>query len=60
MNILYSVYVKYKVWFIIDKPSEKNNYKLFINDDGAEIHTEWEIKNLRRYLEDISDDQISY
>ena len=22
--------------------------------------TEWEIKNLRRYLDDISDDQISY
>ncbi len=25
--------------------SEKINYKLFINDDGAEIHTEWEIKS---------------
>ncbi len=45
MNILYSLYVKYKVWFIIDNPSENHNYKLFINDNGAEIHTEWEIKN---------------
>ena len=45
MNILYSVYVKYKVWFIINKPSEKHNYKLFINENGAEIHTDWEIKN---------------
>ena len=45
MNILYSVYVKYKVWFIIDKPSEKNNYELFISDLDIDIHTEWEIKN---------------
>ena len=26
-------------------PSEKDNYKLFINDDGTKIHTEWEIIN---------------
>jgi hypothetical protein len=44
MNILYSVYVKYKVWFIIGNPSEKNNYELFISDLGIDIHTEWEIK----------------
>ena len=44
-NILYNVYVKYKVWFIIDEPSEKDNYKLFIGDGNIEIHTLWEINN---------------
>ena len=44
-NVLYNIYIKYKVWFIIDGPSEKNNYKLFIGDANTEIHTEWEIMN---------------
>ena len=44
-NILYNVYVKYKVWFIIDEPSEKiDNYEVFIDNEGIETHTIWEIK----------------
>ncbi len=41
INIIYTIYVRYKVWFIIDNPSEKDNYKLFIDELGYEIHTEW-------------------
>ena len=44
-NVLYNIYIKYKVWFIIDGPSEKDNYKLFIGDGNIEIHTLWEINN---------------
>ena len=43
-SILYNIYLKYKVWYIIDKKSEKPNYKLFINNVGENIHTLWEIK----------------
>ena len=44
-NVLYNIYIKYKVWFIINSPSEKDNYKLFIGNVGDEIHTEWKINN---------------
>ena len=45
-NILYNVYIKYKVWFIISKPTEKkDNYELFKDKEGIETHTIWEIKN---------------
>ena len=43
-SILYNIYLKYKVWYIIDRKSEKPNYKLFINNVGENIHTLWEIK----------------
>ncbi len=44
-NVLYNVYVKYKAWYITDRPSDNENYKLFISDTGDEIHTEWKINN---------------
>ena len=44
-NVLYNVYIKYKAWYITDRLSEKDNYKLFIGDTGDEIHTEWKINN---------------
>ena len=46
-NILYDTYVQYKVWYIIEYPSEAKagKYKLFIGDSDIEIHTEWEIIN---------------
>ena len=45
-NILYNVYIKYKVWYIINEPAEKkDNYELFIDNTGIKIHTVWEIKN---------------
>ena len=37
--------MKYKVWYIIDAPSDNENYNIFISDIGDEINTEWEIKN---------------
>ena len=46
-NVLYNVYIKYKVWYIISDPSEakEGKYELFIGDLGGEIHTEWRINN---------------
>ena len=44
-NILYNVYIKYKVWYIIDAPSDNENYKIFVSDTGVEINTEWKINN---------------
>ena len=44
-NVLYNVYIKYKAWYITDRPSDNDNYKLFIGDTGDEIHTEWKINN---------------
>ncbi len=46
-NVLYNIYIKYKVWFIISDPSEveEEKYELFIGDLGGEIHTEWKINN---------------
>ena len=44
-NVLYNIYIKYKAWYIIENPSKEDNYKLFINDTGAEIHTVWKINN---------------
>ena len=45
-NILYNVYIKYKVWFIIDEPPEKkDNYEVFIDNEGIKTHSIWEIKN---------------
>ena len=44
-NILYNIYLKYKVWFFWDedKPTEPN-YKLFVNNLGEDVHTLWYIK----------------
>jgi hypothetical protein len=46
-NILYNIYIKYKVWYIIDNPSEASEdmYELFISDLGSDIHTVRVIKN---------------
>ena len=46
INVLYNIYVKYKVWYIISNPDEatKDRYKLFISDLGSDIHTVWGIK----------------
>jgi len=46
-NVLYNIYLKYKVWFILNNPkeAEEGKYKLFIGDLGVEIHTEWKINN---------------
>jgi hypothetical protein len=46
-NVLYNIYIKYKVWYIISDPSEakEGKYELFIGDLGGEIHTEWRINN---------------
>jgi len=46
-NVLYNIYLKYKVWFILNNPKEAEDgkYKLFIGDLGLEIHTEWKINN---------------
>ena len=54
-NILYNVYIKYKVWFIINEPTEKkDNYELFKDNEGIETHTIWEIKILHCiYMEKI-------
>ena len=42
-NILYNIYVNFKGWYVIDKPTSHVNYKLFISDEDEEIHTEWKI-----------------
>jgi hypothetical protein len=44
---LYNIYVQYKVWYIIEHPSEAKagKYELFIGDTDIEIHTEWEFIN---------------
>jgi hypothetical protein len=46
-NVLYNIYIKYKVWYIIDNPSEASEdmYELFISDSGSDIHTVRVIKN---------------
>ncbi len=49
-KILYNVYLKYKVCFIIDTESKKSNYKLFISNQDNEIHTLWEIKQCNLHL----------
>ena len=34
-NILYNVYIKYKVWFYISEPTEeKDNYEIFTNNEA--------------------------
>ena len=43
-NVLYNIYIKYKVWYIIDYIADENS-KVFISETGAEILTEWKIKN---------------
>ena len=60
-NVLYNIYIKYKVWFIIDGPSE-DNYKLFIGDGDTEIHTEWKINynTLQAYGKNNIIDKIKY
>ena len=42
-NTLYNIYAKFKGWYIINSETNHKNYKLFISDLGAEIHTEWKI-----------------
>ena len=45
-NILYNVYIKYKVWFYISEPTEeKDNYEIFTNNEAIKKYTVWEIKN---------------
>jgi hypothetical protein len=45
-NVLYNVYIKYKVWFNISEPTEeKDNYEVFTDNEGIKKHTIWEIKN---------------
>ena len=45
-NILYNVYIKYKVWFYISEPTEeKDNYEIFTNNEAITKYTIWEIKN---------------
>jgi hypothetical protein len=45
-NILYNVYIKYKVWYIISEPTEeKDNYAVFTDNEGIKTHTIWEIKH---------------
>ena len=43
-NILYNIYIKSKIWNIIEVKVDKPNYELFKSDDnGDDVHTLWGI-----------------